>query len=1279
MTPVKGLLNYPAGCNPVEYPVVAGGSIAPALSNLHLLPSPPFLPIPGDVTRTSPKPCLPPGSKAPPSHGLPSVAPQSKHHRSPASLPAGHTVPGPGPGPGGPPQQASSGSFAARLQRESNESEPAPTRQVSPKTRGPPPLVRGSSPPPQDSQRKDRGLPHDGSRGSVSRPEDSQLYGARERAGVNVAVTEPQLLARSGFQPYRPEEARLGHPPAPPPPPTFTLDPAAAYNPYHPAAAAGLYPPHLQHAYRLEEQLYLERCGMLRPPLFPALPPSYHPLYGLRYSPDMLHSPLGLISPGLHERMKLEEEHRQRETQRMREEEKEREREQEREREKERRDKSRRSPRASPSHHQEAPARKAPIAGGRERAADPRKEPSPYPPPHLIVPGSIPNPTSVTLPPPLHPINSSLESGHAVTRLPYPSTSPHHTSPGHAIVPSHNTHTPPIMPSHNTHTPPIMPSHTTHTPSILTSHNTHTSPIISPHNPHTHASPIHSLVPHTVTSHTLHPLVPPQGNPPQLQQSSHRTSNPSGRGAVKDPPPAFVRPFEDNYSQQRRSPAVAFSPVKDRTSASVSVVDQQVDSSVSSAVPKQPNNHHQHHHGAPTLEPPSPSVTRKDSIFPQTRGPAVSLSKDINVRVTVSENGPVKLSLCPRVSEGHTQESPLVSNDSHSHHHQPQQKLTVAVAPSYHAAPLPVNSQPPSQTFPPQPYHLSSQQQQHQQPMFPFSVSSQLNHRQPSPTLINSSLPTSASQTPSEHGVANLINHQPSSTTTIPVVSSHQTTRQTTVVQAIQPVPAVVTFHQPPAVLNVPDAAKVAAVSAKEAAVPMSVWDYHYLSRSINSQRSTVGDCHSLAVSKLDLAECRRKNRRTNSLLNGTTASSDSDGEDSDCLVGSLWITKGPPAKLDAPPRKLRFLRMFGLTTLSRRNELELRKLERRRCPLVVAVEEAHSEGATPSPLDLPLPRYNPDQLSRTPDYKAKVRFLRSLGLECVARRDREDHELIWQTVIAERLRRNAVSSLVEYCRKVQLCTRGDPNTRDSPDLSERPRRVRLAFGIKRPASPDTLVVPGMNGLLRPSWLLSNGVKRLAVMEEDRGGEEEGPLRWPGLEAVMEAYHRYQQERSLEHRVLQDQCECLRNQLSARRREADTLDRRLRDLVATKSTQDYERHQTQRAIDHLNASLRQLRANFIVRLNMPQVRRYTNYKTTPTQASIEWASFAYEIGPFHSDLVTRNELRATVHSGIRQCWELLQSCGLAETSQLGPGWQARHDKGTIGTIVPDPELPKPRD
>lgn len=106
---------------------------------------------------------VPPGTKPPPGgHLLPSPASQNKHHRSGAqSLPGGHTVPGPGPGVGvgvAPTQPASSSggrSFAAALRNlakqavppaeRDSEGEPPAPRQVSPK-RGPPPLVRGSSP-----------------------------------------------------------------------------------------------------------------------------------------------------------------------------------------------------------------------------------------------------------------------------------------------------------------------------------------------------------------------------------------------------------------------------------------------------------------------------------------------------------------------------------------------------------------------------------------------------------------------------------------------------------------------------------------------------------------------------------------------------------------------------------------------------------------------------------------------------------------------------------------------------------------------------------------------------------------------------------------------------------------------------------------------------------------------------------------------------------------------------------------------------------------------------
>ncbi|CAD6208400.1 GSCOCG00003408001-RA-CDS [Cotesia congregata] len=211
------------------------------------------------------------------------------HRPSSGVLPQGHT-PGPGPGPGG---QQNSRSFAAALRNLAKQAGPAPQDEeprASPKNRAPPPLVRGPSPAKERSTHE-------------RRPEEipSMYTNARpaENSKHSVTAAASELLARSGFQPYRPEHHPTQQPPA------FTLDPAA-YSPYH----HSLYPPpHLQHAYRLEEQLYLERVGMLRPPLFPALP-SY-PLYGLRYSPDMLPpASLGLMSPVMHERLKLEEEHR---------------------------------------------------------------------------------------------------------------------------------------------------------------------------------------------------------------------------------------------------------------------------------------------------------------------------------------------------------------------------------------------------------------------------------------------------------------------------------------------------------------------------------------------------------------------------------------------------------------------------------------------------------------------------------------------------------------------------------------------------------------------------------------------------------------------------------------------------------------------------------------------------------------------------------------------------------------------------------------------------------
>jgi Protein of unknown function (DUF3736) len=105
-------------------------------------------------------------------------------------------------------------------------------------------------------------------------------------------------------------------------------------------------------------------------------------------------------------------------------------------------------------------------------------------------------------------------------------------------------------------------------------------------------------------------------------------------------------------------------------------------------------------------------------------------------------------------------------------------------------------------------------------------------------------------------------------------------------------------------------------------------------------------------TSKLDLAEKRRRDRRMrmnggvhveeqrqnylpagllpngNSLFASSISTGSSDSEqdwDSDGETGSwrqqhLLLTKGPPCKLEAPPQKLFFLQMFGLTTLAKKN-----------------------------------------------------------------------------------------------------------------------------------------------------------------------------------------------------------------------------------------------------------------------------------------------------------------------------------------------------------------------
>ncbi|KAG8235019.1 hypothetical protein J437_LFUL015682 [Ladona fulva] len=161
-------------------------------------------------------------------------------------------------------------------------------------------------------------------------------------------------------------------------------------------------------------------------------------------------------------------------------------------------------------------------------------------------------------------------------------------------------------------------------------------------------------------------------------------------------------------------------------------------------------------------------------------------------------------------------------------------------------------------------------------------------------------------------------------------------------------------------------------------------------------------------------------------------------------LIAALVLTKGPPAELDASPQKLAFLKIFGLTTLQKKNDLELAKCERRHArhwervggcppPTVPTSPPTTSEAgrvikdASAGPL-LPYPSASPDSLFRTADFAAKLRFLGSLDLESVTRSKRDELEVIWQAVIEERFRRNSINSVVLYSSGLLLAETGISN-----------------------------------------------------------------------------------------------------------------------------------------------------------------------------------------------------------------------------------------------------------
>ncbi|XP_059484898.1 genetic suppressor element 1-like [Neocloeon triangulifer] len=424
------------------------------------------------------------------------------------------------------------------------------------------------------------------------------------------------------------------------------------------------------------------------------------------------------------------------------------------------------------------------------------------------------------------------------------------------------------------------------------------------------------------------------------------------------------------------------------------------------------------------------------------------------------------------------------------------------------------------------------------------------------------------------------------------------------------------------AVLNVPNKAKVMAAVKESAAA-----SHNHFHRNLLAQKLTNDICEQVPVtSKLDLAEKRRRDRRMKMnggvpvqaeerqnhlpaglLLNGnsifassvSTGSSDSEQDwDSDGETGSwrqqhLLLTKGPPCKLEITPQKLHFLQMFGLTTLAKRNDLELAKCERRfirhweeysSLPLEVVEEEP--EEVSPPPPELPYPCGSPDILNKSSDYNSKICFLRYLNLEPITPAKRAEREASWQQILSERVRRKSINAVVLYTSQ-QNQLKKEATAEEASLPKAPPSKSRLSkmcspssqLLVPRPSRP---ISPVNNGVMRPSVSKLSCLLPVAQRRASSSDEEEIEVptkvpKWTGIEEVMEAYQKYSNECSLEATVLREQCQQMHQQLMEGRQKAEQLDTRLRELVARKNMHEFERHQIQSALDQLNSCLHKLR------------------------------------------------------------------------------------------------------
>ncbi|XP_064466455.1 uncharacterized protein LOC135377742 [Ornithodoros turicata] len=297
----------------------------------------------------------------------------------------------------------------------------------------------------------------------------------------------------------------------------------------------------------------------------------------------------------------------------------------------------------------------------------------------------------------------------------------------------------------------------------------------------------------------------------------------------------------------------------------------------------------------------------------------------------------------------------------------------------------------------------------------------------------------------------------------------------------------------------------------------------------------SINECPS-PVSQLDLwAACRDGG--------GSSAEEDDDEEEEPSKTKPI-VWSGPPLALDVRPQKLQFLQNVGLTSHHRRQKLELARYMRHWSRL----HSRDQHVPLPSP---PKECSSPPLLPRktnwlSPPVEHQEKFLQVLGLSPSSQG-------------------GAVPSGTKPC--------GVPNGL----LGNEAAHVSAALMPLENGDKSAECHRLLHKRRGPSILLGNKMQMVTAsstvnsLSNSVSNDSSVTPLWPGVEALMEAYAHYHQERLLECRVLQEREVALAQRQQQLQEQAQELRNHMAELLQSKQKLDEERQQ-------LEASLEQLRS-----------------------------------------------------------------------------------------------------